>query len=355
MPLVRQSSRFVLFHPSLESLVMSRRYVAQLTPQEKVNEVFRVVRKQLRTNRNGILYLQVDLADRTGVITALRWNATPEDAQAFEPGDYVRVEGTTQVYHGGLQLIVKRFSRAPADQMDEREFVRLTAADLQRLQNCLLELVRSLTDPALRTLAECFLADQAFLERFRQAPAGVKYHHAYPGGLLEHTVQVMESAAAMANCYPQIDRNLLVAGAFFHDLGKVEELAAEGQLAYTDEGQLVGHLVQGVRLLEQKLPQAEELLGEPFPQETLLRLKHMIVSHHGHYEFGSPKLPMTLEALALYCLDYLDAQVFFFQQHLAEDRTPDPSWTGYFAQIGRKLFKGMAAQGAEDFSPSPEE
>ncbi|MCS7304862.1 MAG: HD domain-containing protein [Thermoguttaceae bacterium] len=334
---------------------MGRRYVNQLGPQEKVNEIFRVVRKQMRTNRNGTLYLQVDLTDRTGTITALRWNVTPEDAQAFQPGDYVWVEGTTQVYHGGLQLIAKRFSRVPPDQIDEREFVRLTAADLQRLLNRLLELVRSWTDPALRSLAECFLADQAFMERFRQAPAGVKYHHAYPGGLLEHTVQVMESAAAVANCYPQIDRNLLVAGAFFHDLGKVEELATEGQVGYTDEGQLVGHLVLGIRLLEQKLPEAEQLLGEPFPQETLLRLKHMIVSHHGHYEFGSPKLPMTLEALALYCLDYLDAQVFFFQQHLAEDRTPDPRWTGYFTQIGRKLFKGLSGQTADDLSPSLEE
>jgi len=333
---------------------MSRRYVNQLAPQEKVNEVFLVVSKQLRTNRSGILYLQVDLADRTGVITALRWNATPEDAQAFEPGDYVRVEGTTQVYHGGLQMIAKRFSRVPADQIEEREFVRLPASELHRLQNRLTELVRSWTDAYLRTLAECFLADQSFMEQFRQAPAGVKYHHAYPGGLLEHTVQVMESAAAVANCYPQIDRNLLMAGAFFHDLGKLEELAYQGRLAYTDEGQLVGHVILGIRMVEEKVPQAEQLLGEPFPQETLLRLKHMIVSHHGHYEFGSPKLPMTLEALALYCLDYLDAQVFFFQQHLAEDRTPDSSWTGYFTQIGRKLFKGLTAPVPDDLPPSPE-
>jgi len=345
----------VYFHPSLESSGMVRRYVNQLAPQEKVNEVFRVVSKQLRTNRSGILYLQVDLADRTGTITALHWNATPEDAQAFEPGDYVRVEGTTQLYQGGLQLIAKRFSRVPADQMDEKEFVRLPASELQRLQHRLTELVRSWTDPYLRALAECFLADQAFMEHFRRCPAGVKYHHAYPGGLLEHTVQVMELAAAVANCYPQIDRNLLMAGAFFHDLGKLEELAYQGRLAYTDEGQLVGHVILGIRMLEEKVPQAEQLLGEPFPQETLLRLKHMIVSHHGHYEFGSPKLPMTLEALALYCLDYLDAQVFFFQQHLSEDRTPDPSWTGYFTQIGRKLFKGLAAAGPDDLPPSPEE
>jgi len=159
----------------------------------------------------------------------------------------------------------------------------------------------------------------------------------------------------LANCYPQIDRNLLMAGAFFHDLGKLEELTYQGHLAYTDEGQLVGHVIQGIRMLEEKVPQAEQLLGEPFPQETLLRLKHMIVSHHGHYEFGSPKLPMTVEALALYCLDYLDAQVFFFQQHLSEDRTPDPSWTGYFTQIGRKLFKGLSASPPDEGCPLPEE
>lgn len=334
---------------------MTRRYINQLGPQEKVNAIFRVVNKQVRANRSGNLYLQVDLCDRTGSITALKWNATAADSQAFEAGDYVCVEGTTQVFQGGLQLIAKRLTRVPATEIDETEFVRVSATELHRLQARLAELVHSLTDLPLRTLAECFLADQGLMDRLRRAPGGVKYHHAYAGGLLEHIVQVMETASALASCYSQIDRNLLLAGAFFHDLGKLEELAYDGRLAYTDEGQLVGHVILGVRLLEQKVPQAEELLGEPFPAETLLRLKHMIVSHHGHYEFGSPKLPMTLEALTLYCLDYLDAHVFFFQHRMEEDRSPESSWTHYYAQIGRKLYKGVGSEPPDDFLRPPED
>jgi len=150
----------------------------------------------------------------------------------------------------------------------------------------------------------------------------------------------MEVVSRVAPCYPQVDRDFLLIGAFLHDIAKVDELSYERELAYTDEGQLIGHLVMAVRMLEDKAREAEKLSGEPIPEETMLRLKHMIVSHHGEYEYGSPKLPMTLEAVALFCLDNLDAKIYSFHQQLREDPNVGSPWTHFNPSIGRKLYKG---------------
>ena len=173
------------------------------------------------------------------------------------------------------------------------------------------------------------------------APAGTKNHHAYHGGLLEHVVNLMEVVLRVCPCYPQINRDLLLMGAFLHDLGKTEELSYDRGLSYSDEGQLIGHMVMAVAMLDQKVAEAEKLSGESIPAETVLRLKHMIVSHHGEYAFGSPKLPMTLEAVALCQLDNLDAKLNTFSSLMKEDPNVDSPWTTYNANLERKLFKGM--------------
>lgn len=319
---------------------MSRRYVSQFGHQEAVNEVFLASDKQLRPNRNGNLYLQVDLSDRTGSIGARMWNASEALYQSFDNGDYVHVEGKTQLFQGAMQLIATKVDRVDPDEVNEDDFTALAAVEVDKLTARLSEILRGMDDPHLRTLSECFLLDEELMGKLRRAPAGVKHHHAYHGGLLEHIVNLMEVASRIAPCYPQLDRDLLVTGAFLHDLGKVDELSYERDLAYSDEGQLIGHLVMAVSLLERKVEEAEKLAGEPIPEEKVLRLKHMIISHHGRYEYGSPKLPMTVEAIALYCLDNLDAQVFFFEQQLRDDPNVDSPWTHYNPNLGRKLYKG---------------
>jgi 3'-5' exoribonuclease len=319
---------------------MSRRYVNQLGQQEAVDQVFRASDKQLRPNRNGNLYLQLDLSDRTGAIGARMWNASEAVFRCFENGDFVQVEGTTQLFQGALQLIATRLTKVDPSQVDEEEFIPLPAVAVDKLVIRLAEMLRGMTNPHLQTVAECFLLDEPFMAKFTQAPAGIKHHHAYRGGLLEHVSNVMEVVTRIAPCYPQIDRDLLLMGAFLHDVGKVDELSWERELAYTDEGQLIGHLVMAVRTLEDKVREAERLSGESIPAETVLRLKHMIVSHHGEYDFGSPKLPMTLEAIALYCLDNLDAKVFSFHQQLSDDPNVGSPWTHFNPNLGRKLYKG---------------
>jgi len=319
---------------------MGRRFINQLGQRETVDEVFRASGKQLRPNRNGNLYLQVDLSDRTGTIEARMWNADHSVYGAFEDGDYVRVQGTTQLFQGALQLIITRLTKVEPSEVNEDDFSPVPTRAIDRLMSRLAELLRGIGNCQLRNLAECFLIDEELMEALRYAPAGVKHHHAYRGGLLEHVVKLMEVVVKVAPLYPQLDGDLLLMGAFLHDLGKLRELSSQCGFAYTDEGQLVGHLVIGVSMLEEKIRQAEALSGEPFEEETALRLKHMIVSHHGQYEFGSPKLPMTLEAVALHYLDNLDAKMATFSQQMGEDPNFDSHWTCYHPSLGRKLFKG---------------
>ncbi len=320
---------------------MSRRYVNQINHQESIDQVFLAGEKQLRTNRNGNLYLQVELSDRGGSITARLWNANEDVYRSFDNGDYIHVKGTAQLFQGAMQVIATNLHKIDPAEVDPAEFAPLAAVAVDRLALRLGEILRGMDDPALKTLAECFLIDEALMAKLALAPAGTKNHHAYHGGLLEHVVNLMEVVLRVAPCYPQIDRDLLLFGAFLHDLGKTDELSYRHGLGYTDEGQLIGHLVIAVELLDAKLIEAEKLSGEPIPLETALRLKHMILSHHNEYAFGSPKLPMTIEAVALAHLDNLDAKINTFARLMEGDPNVDSPWTTYNQNLERKLFKGV--------------
>jgi 3'-5' exoribonuclease len=319
---------------------MSRRYVNQLAHQEAVDEVFLASGKQLRPNRSGNLYLQIELSDRSGKVTARVWNATEPLYKSFNNGDYMRVEGTAQLFQGAMQIIATKLKKVDSAEVDEDDFIQLPPVEVDKLVARAAEMLRGMNNPHLQNLAECFLVDEDFMARLSRAPAGVKNHHAYLGGLIEHVVSVMESAMRISVGYPQVDRDLLLCGAFIHDIGKLKELSYTRDFKYTDEGQMLGHLVIAVGMLDAKVAEAEKLSGESFPTETMLRLKHMLVSHHGSYEHGSPKLPMTIEATMLYFLDNLDSKVNAFAQLIEDDPNVDDNWTHYFPNLGRKLFKG---------------
>ena len=249
---------------------MTRRYVNQFGHQEAIDQVFLASDKQLRPNRNGNLYLQFEPFRPHRLDRRRMWNASEAVYKAFENGDYVRVEGTTQLFQGAIQLIATRLSKIDPSEVNGDDFQPLRAVDVDKLVLRLGEILRSLTDPALRTLGECFLMDEAFMAKFVKAPAGMKNHHAYQGGLLEHVVNLMEVVLRISPCYPQIDRDLLLFGAFLHDLGKIDELRYDRDLSYSDEGQLIGHLVMAVGMLEKKIAEAQKLSGEPVPEETVL-------------------------------------------------------------------------------------
>jgi 3'-5' exoribonuclease len=322
---------------------MTRRYVNQLSNGDAVDESFLVADKQLRANRQGNLYLQLELRDKTGRVGARLWNASEGLARTFDAGDYLRVKGKTQVFQGALQLILSHVEPVDPAKIEPEDFLPQSTQNVSRLTARLREILFSIANPHLRALAECFLIDDEFLRKFTTAPAGIKNHHAYHAGLLEHVVTILTAADRIVDLYPELDRDLLLTGIFLHDIGKVDELSYDRAFAYSDEGQLVGHLVMGVEMLRDKVERSADLTGEPFPAELLLRLKHMIVSHHGTHEFGSPKLPMTLEAIALHYLDNLDAKIHTFSREIRDDPCRESSWTPFQQNLGRRLFKGVAA------------
>lgn len=322
---------------------MARRFINQLGEHENVDQVFQVADKQLRTNRNGNLYLQVQLSDRSGSVVAMLWNANNQLYSTFENGGFVRVRATTQFYNGALQMIAQRIEPVDPATVDEADFTTLRSADIERMLARLSEMLRGVQNFHLRGLAECFLMDETFMKKFARAPAGVKNHHAYHGGLLEHVLSLMELTVVIAPRYPQLDAELLLMGAFLHDVGKVNELTYDRELGYSDEGQLIGHLVLAVEMLDGKIEESQSLCNEAFPDQLRTVLKHIILSHHGEYEYGSPKLPMLPEAVAIHYLDNLDAKLQFFDNLIQGDVNTDSNWTPYHPHLGRKLFKAQAA------------
>jgi len=317
-----------------------RRFVEQLADGDAIEEVYLVVDKQLRANRNGNLYIQVDLRDRSGTITGRLWNSTDPQFRSFDVGDFLLIKGKAQLFQGALQLILSGLDRVDPARVDLAEFLQHTTQDVSKLYERLCRFLRGLGNRHLRALAECFLMDHDFTQAFCRAPAGVRVHHAYIGGLLEHVVTLIDAADRLAPLYPELDGDLLKMGLFLHDAGKVRELTFDRAFAYTDEGQLIGHLVIGVEMLNERVRQVPELTGEPFPAELLLRLKHLILSHHGTYEFGSPKVPMTPEAIALHHLDNFDAKLHIFTREIREDGNASAAWTPFNAALQRRLFKG---------------
>jgi 3'-5' exoribonuclease len=317
--------------------------IAELQPQAQVDQIFLANRKQLRPNRNGQLYLQVELADRTGQITGRLWNASDEDFAAFDDGDYVQVEGHTQLFAGSLQVILSAIERADPRTVDEGDFHVLSAGDIARLDGELRSILDTVRSPPLRDLVAAILADAALMEAFRRSPAGVKHHHAHTGGLLDHVVNLLRLADRMAPLYPDIDRDLLLVGVLVHDIGKTVELESEKGFSYTDSGQLLGHVILGLEIVQDKIDAAERATGKPFDPETAVRVKHMVASHHGQYEFGAPKLPMTLEAVALHHLDHMDAKLAAVVQLMRGEPSMDGGWTQFHQHHGRKFFRGRPA------------
>ncbi|MEX2168485.1 MAG: OB-fold nucleic acid binding domain-containing protein [Pirellulales bacterium] len=322
-----------------------RRFVSQLAHNEQVQQIFLASDKQLRPNRNGNLYLQVELSDRSGKINARMWNASEQDYRGFENGDYVLVDGATQLFQGNMQLIAGSIRKARLDEVDETDFITLQSEEIDRMATRLGTILRNIATPELRALAECFLMDDQFMAKFIRAPAGMKNHHAYQGGLLEHVLSLMELVLVVAPRYPQVDQDKLLIGAFLHDASKTDELCYERDIAYTDEGQLLGHMVMAMSLVDDKVRETERLTGEPFAKSLVNEIKHMIISHHGEYEYGSSKLPMTLEAVALHHLDNLDAKIASFSQLINDCPNVESNWTQYHTQLGRKLYKRSPVEG----------
>lgn len=316
---------------------MPKLFVSEIQPQMQVDSAFRIADRQLRANRQGNLYLLMQLQDRTGIISGMRWNADEKLAERFIKGSYVQVQGASQLHNGILQLIVNQINLVDEKTLDSADFDSGNRVDVEQLWTKLGEIIATISNETIRKITESFYHDPTIAKSFCLAPAGIKTHHAYPGGLLEHVVSLMGLADRVSSHYSVLNRDLMLAGAMLHDIGKLEELLFEGELTYSDAGQLLGHLVQGVQMLDAKVRDLSAA-GFAVDQALVLRLQHIIVSHHGYLEHGSPKVPMTVEALAFHYLDEMDAKLNAALALVESDRTRD-AWTTYNPTLGRKILK----------------
>ncbi len=323
---------------------MHRQFIADLQARDSVDEIYRAIDKQVRANRQGNDYLLLQLMDRSGQISGLRWNSGQSEYETFQKGDYLRVVGTTQLHNGTLQIIVQDFETVPAAKVNVEDFAKTSPVEAMQLVDELKAKLGSVTNPHLKRIVASYLSDERLMDKLRRAPAGIKTHHAYEGGLLRHVLDLLRIADAVAPHYPQLDREMLLVGVFLHDLGKLEELCFDGELSYSDPGQLLGHLVQGIVELDRRAARIEKETGQALPEHLLWRLQHMIASHHGQLEHGSPKIPMTIEAIVLAYIDDMDAKVNQASELIESDRNSDSEWTSFNPAIGRKLFKPSASK-----------
>lgn len=319
---------------------MSRQFIEELKDGDTIEEVYLLADKQLRANRNANLYLLTQLRDRTGTVSGLMWNVTEETCADFDAGDFVHVRGKVQVFQGGLQAILTRIDRIDSAGLDSEDFEFQPPQDVNTLFERMKEILLAIENVPVRTLMESFLLDEEITQKLLRTGAGVKAHHAYPGGLVEHICNMLEVADRIRDLYPAVDFDLVQAGIFLHDLGKVREMDFENAFVYTDEGQLLGHMSIAVEMVTEKIAQVELMMNESFPRELELRIKHMILSHHGSYAHGSPRLPMTPEAAVLHQIDNLDAKAYEFVHTIEDDPNGESHWTPYLPRIERKLYKG---------------
>jgi len=316
---------------------MKEQFVKDLKAGDKALSFFLVKHKELEyfRDRTKGQFLTLSLSDRTGDILARVWEGAPELAETFEKGDVVRVLGEVEEYMGRLQVIVAKLRRAEEEEYQLEDFLPHTERDVKEMLEKVQETIASIENPYLRSLLDKFFDDEEFVKEFCRAPCARRIHHAYLGGLLEHVTEVIALCQTVLELFPQIDRDLLLTGAILHDVGKIREFVYQTEIDYSDEGRLWGHMVIGDRLISERVAQIPD-----FPPELAMRLRHMVLSHHGRHEWGSPRRPKTLEACALHYVDNLDAQVNRFAQIIAARRDKTKPWTEYDTLLKRYLYAG---------------
>jgi 3'-5' exoribonuclease len=312
---------------------MKQCFVCSLQPDQNITTHFLVCEKELRATREGKSYLRLELGDATGRVEARMWDGFDQTAATFERDDFVKVQARVENYRNKIQLSIEKIRRAEENEVDPADFFPHTKEDVEKLYAKLLEIVALVGDPWLRQLLESILRDPEIVPRLKRAPAAKVMHHAYFGGLLEHMISLCGLCRVVLTHYPEADADLLLTGAVLHDLGKLEELSYERSLGYTDDGQLLGHILIQYEHLSKKIDAIEG-----FPHGLKVLLQHMLISHHGRYEFGSPKLPMFREALMLHYLDDLDSKMGAMRSALDSDKG-EGNWTAYNGALERRILR----------------
>ncbi len=311
------------------------KYIKDYRDGDRVFDIYFCKFKSSAVTKNGKNYDNVILQDKTGTLDAKIWDPNNVGIADFEAMDYIEVYGDVTSFNGALQVNVKRVRRCEQGEYDESEYMPVSKKDLDAMYAELLKIVNSIQNTYLNTLLQkFFVEDETFAARFKRASAAKSVHHGFIGGLLEHTLSVTKLCEYYCTAYPSLDRDLLLTAAICHDIGKVREISAFPTNDYTDEGQLLGHIVMGSEMIGQK---AREITG--FPPMLEMELKHCILAHHGEYEYGSPKKPALIEALALNYADDTDAKLETFTEIL--ESSQETGWLGYNRLFESNLKKTM--------------
>jgi 3'-5' exoribonuclease len=313
---------------------MKEFYISDCTRHENkiITSNFVVVSKQIKPKKTGEPYLALNLGDRSGQLEAKMWDNVEEALNTFEQDDFLKIKGLINKYKNRFQLTIHKLRKLGESEIEFSDYLPKTTKNIDELWQTLTDFVASFQNPHLKSLVRAFMADPEFAAAYRNAPAAKTLHHAYIGGLLDHVVSLFRSCDLVSRNYSQINRDLLLTGVFLHDIGKIHELAYNRSFTYTTRGQLLGHMIIELEMLQAKLA-----LLPGFPAELKTLLEHLIISHHGEYEFGSPKLPMFPEALLLHYMDDLDSKMEAMRAHFEREADLESPWTSYNASLGRPL------------------
>jgi 3'-5' exoribonuclease len=309
--------------------------------EERVERIMVVARKDWRESVNG-RFLLFQFSDKEGPLKGVLWKPTEEIDREIQVNDVVRIKGEMKQYQGSFELHVGTIVKLSEKEYDAAQFVPVAAEETGDLYREIMGAVSTVGNEHLRELLESIFTDGEFKPKFLRAPAARVWHHSYIGGLAHHVRDMASIAMRVAEVYPEIDRDLLLCGVLVHDLGKVQELEVTNRIDYSDRGRLIGHIVLGAELIEARI---REIDG--FPADLALRLKHMILSHHGSLEHGSPVVPMTMEAILLHYIDNLDAQARGALQVLDKETARPGKWTEYVKLLDRFIYRGDDAREAE--------
>jgi 3'-5' exoribonuclease len=309
-------------------------YICDCTRHENkvVTSNFVVVSKQIKPKKTGEPYLALTLGDRSGQLDAKMWDNVEEVLTIFEQDDFLKIKGLVNKYKNRFQLTIHKLRKLGDSEIEFADYLPKTTKDIDELWRTLGDFVGTFQNAHLQALVQAFMSDPEIAAAYRNAPAAKTLHHAYIGGLLDHVVSLFRSCDLVCRNYFQVNRDLLLTGVFLHDIGKIHELAYNRSFSYTTRGQLLGHMVIELEMLQAKLA-----LVPGFPSELKTLLEHLIISHHGEYEFGSPKLPMFPEALLLHYMDDLDSKMEAMRAQFEREADLESPWTGYNASLGRPL------------------
>jgi 3'-5' exoribonuclease len=323
----------VVFALEAHQTFMKQSFVSDLNSEQNLTTFLLVCEKEIRSTKEGKPYLRLELGDRSGTIEARMWDQIEAVTREVEREDIVKIQGRVEIYRGKPQLSVQQMRKAKPEEIDLVDFLPSTKEDVEKLYKQLLSEADSIKNPWLKKLNLEILNDPKIFTRYKRAPAAKVMHHAYLGGLLEHVVGLCGLAHQIAEHYPELDLDLLLTAAILHDVGKLDELCYDRAIGYTTEGQLLGHIVMEIETVARAI---EKIEGFPAALKTVVQ--HLLISHHGQYEFGSPKLPMIREALVFHYMDDLDSKLAAARAALATE-SGDEEWSAYSGALQRKFLK----------------